>query len=98
MIVNWDPNGSFSSKFTTTGYDNRTAMGLSGVISMVQPRLTHIYTRYPAESPGGERAELVWSSARPRKIVFTFVPEPVGVAMLAAGFVAVVGLHRLRRR
>jgi hypothetical protein len=98
MIVVWDPNGAYSSKFTTTGYDNRTDKGLVGNISMVQPRLTHIYTRFPENSELGDHSELVWSSARPRKMVFTFIPEPMGIAMLAAGCVALAGLHRIRRR
>jgi hypothetical protein len=96
MIVNWDPNGSFSTKQTTTGYDNRTAMGLNGNISLVQPRLLHIYTKQP-DSKGGESL-LIWSSSRPRKMMFTFLPEPAGIAMLAAGFATLLGLHRLRRR
>jgi hypothetical protein len=98
MIVVWDPNGAYSTKATTTGYDNRTDKGLVGNISMVQPRLTHIYTRFPENSELGDHSELVWSSARPRKMVFTFIPEPAGVAMLAAGCVTLAGLHRLRRR
>jgi hypothetical protein len=96
MAQNWEPLGGFSTKNTETGYDNRTAGGLNGRISMVAPRLLHVYTRDP-ESIGGE-ANLTWSSTRMRRIDFVFIPEPMGVAMLAAGFVTLAGLHRLRRR
>jgi hypothetical protein len=98
MVVNWDPNGTVSTKVTTTGYDNRTNMGVGGKISMVQPRLLHVYTTDPEIDPLTGESLLTWSSSRPRKMTFTFVPEPVGIAMLAAGFATLVGLHRLRRR
>jgi hypothetical protein len=95
MVTNWDPNG-ISSFQTETGYDNRTAAGLNGIISLVQPRMFHVYTVPPVST--GLPIILTWSSARLRRMDFSFVPEPMGVAMLAAGFVTLAGLHRLRRR
>jgi hypothetical protein len=33
-----------------------------------------------------------------RKIDFRMLPEPAGIAMLAAGFATLAGLYHLRRR
>lgn len=95
MVTNWDYNG-ISSFWTETGYDNRTPAGLSGTISLVQPRLFHVYTVSPEST--GLPIELTWSSSRLRRMDFKFLPEPTGVAMLAAGFVTLASLYRLRRR
>jgi hypothetical protein len=93
----WQPNGNTNTVQTTTGYDNRTAAGLNGVVSTVRPRLTHAYTTIRATIPDNP-IQMTWSSARMTKNTFTFMPEPTGVAMLAAGFVTLAGLYRLRRR
>lgn len=97
MAQAWQPNGNTNTVQTTTGYDNRTAAGLNGVVSVVRPRLVHAYTTIRATIPDNP-IEMTWSSARMVKNTFTFMPEPTGVAMLAAGFVTLAGLYRLRRR
>jgi hypothetical protein len=97
MVQQWQPNGNTNTVQTTTGYDNRTAMGLNGTISMVNPRLVHAYLRDQVINPLNP-IKMSWSSARLRKMDFMFAPEPAGVAMLAAGFVTLAGLVRLRRR
>jgi hypothetical protein len=96
MAQGWQPNGTTNTIQTGTGYDNRTAMGLNGTISMVHPRLIHAYTVFPPSA--GKPIVMSWSSSRLRKIDFRFAPEPAGVAMLAAGFIGLAGLVRLRRR
>ena len=97
MIEAWQPNGNTNTIQTATGYDNRTAMGLNGTVSMVHPRLFHAYTMFPSSNPP-KAVVMNWSSSRMRKIDFRFLPEPAGFAMLAAGFITLAGLYRLRRR
>jgi hypothetical protein len=97
MMQAWDPNGNTSTFQSSTGYDNRTPGGLNGTISMVHPRLVHTYLTARSTDPTTPIA-MSWSSARSRRINFTFAPEPAGVAMLAAGFATLAGLVRLRRR
>jgi len=96
MARGWQPNGNTNTIQTATGYDNRTAQGLNGTISMVHPRLVHAYTVSPPIS--GKPIAMSWSSSRLRAIDFRFMPEPAGTAMLAAGFITLAGLYRIRRR
>jgi len=96
MAQAWAPVGNTNTLQTTTGYDNRTPAGLNGTISMVQPSLTHTYRTSRSVIPDNPIA-MSWSSARMAKMDFRFMPEPAGVAMLAAGFVTLAGLYRLRR-
>jgi hypothetical protein len=65
---------------------------------MVHPRLFTAYTVDPPQSPSEGAIKRTWGSARLRRMDFHFLPEPAGIAMLAAGFATLVGLHRLRRR
>jgi len=92
----WEPNGNTSTIHTATGYDNRTPTGLNGNISLVHPRLVHAYTVFPPGS--GKPIKMSWSSARPRKIDFRFLPEPAGTVLLLSGLAMLAGVHRLRRR
>jgi hypothetical protein len=96
MARAWEPLGNTNTIQTATGYDNRTAAGLNGTVSMVHPRLVHTYLQSPPGS--GIPIKMAWSSARMRKIDFRFMPEPTGLAMLAAGVATLAGLCRLRRR
>jgi hypothetical protein len=96
MARAWEPNGNTNTIQTATGYDNRTPSGLNGIVSMVHPRLVHAYTEFPPGS--GKPIKMTWSSARMRKIDFRFLPEPAGIAVLAVGLSALVGLDRQRSR
>jgi uncharacterized protein (TIGR03382 family) len=93
------PGGSgwFNTIYTLTGYDNRTitTMGrLSGVISLVRPRLVHAYSpsAFPDEPMVSRSFLRIW------QMDFHFLPEPGGTVMMAAGVVALAGLYRRRRR
>jgi len=97
MVQGWAPNGNTNTIQTVTGYDNRTSMGLNGTVSMVHPRITHSYLWDRSIDPT-KGVQLVWTSSRMRKIDFRMMPEPTGVAMLAAGLATLAGLYRMRRR
>jgi len=96
-VQGWEPNGNTNTIWTVTGYDNRTSMGLNGIISLVHPRLTHSYLRDRSIDPT-KPIQLVWSSSRMLKIDFRFVPEPLGASMLAWGLAMLAGLRLMRRR
>jgi hypothetical protein len=92
----WEPLGNTNTVQTGTGYDNRTAAGLNGIISMVHPRLVHAYSVFVPST--GKPIQMTWSCARLRKIDFRFLPEPAGVGMLAVGLLALAGLCRFGGR
>jgi hypothetical protein len=93
MITGYQRVGPTTTIHTLTGYDNRTPNGLSGVISLVRPRLVHTYRDYPSHPIVAGLPRLSsW------QIDFHFMPEPGSAAMLAAGVVALAGLYRRRRR
>jgi hypothetical protein len=94
-ITVYQPDGETVTIYTLTGYDNRTTTmgGLSGVVSLVRPRLVHTYVADPFGSIWKARSKLsTW------RIDFHFVPEPGGTTMIAAGVVVLAGLYRCRRR
>jgi hypothetical protein len=95
MVTVWQPFGGTNTKFTLTGYDNRTPDGLSGVVSMVRPRLRHMY-QVPLDP--ADPIEMYWSDSDSWQMDFHFLPEPGSTAMLASGLVVLAGLYRLRRR
>jgi len=100
MIQAYQPVGDTVTIHSYTGYDNRevSTMGgfqLSGIISMVRPRLVHTYT-VPVDP--NEPIRMSWSSARTWQMDFHFLPEPGSAVMMASGLVALAGLYRLRKR
>jgi len=94
MISGYQPGGpgGTTTVHTITGYDNRTAAGLNGVVSLVRARLVHPY-RVPPSGFIGKFTSTLSAS----KIDFHFLPEPGSFAMMAAGVVALAGLYRRRR-
>jgi hypothetical protein len=96
-VQGWEPNGNTNTIQTATGYDNRTSMGLNGVVSLVHPRITHAYLRDRSIDPN-KPIRMVWSSSRMTKIDFRFLPEPLGAGMLAWGLAVLAGLRLMRRR
>ena len=80
---------------TASGYDNRTTMGLYGNISLVRPRLVHSYVVEHGFQSDLIRKEQTF--ARIDRITVHFLPEPGGMAMLAAGLMGLLGLYLYRR-
>jgi hypothetical protein len=95
MVTVWQPFGGTNTKFTLTGYDNRTPEGLSGVISMIRPRLVQVYKVLP--DPGAP-IQHTWASGGAWQMDFHFLPEPGSTVMMASGLVVLAGLYRMRRR
>jgi hypothetical protein len=97
MVTAVEPHGGQLSEFTLTGYDNRTPLGVNGIISMVRPRIVHGY-EIPHDT--SESITLTWAYVSAWQMDFHFegLPEPSGALMLASGLVAMSGLYRLRRR
>jgi hypothetical protein len=95
MITAFGPFGDTYTEFTLTGYDNRTPEGLSGVISMVRPRLRHTYS-VPRDP--GDPIRMTWQDTSAWQMDFHFLPEPGSTVMMASGLVVLAGLYRLRRR
>jgi hypothetical protein len=100
MITVWEPHGATNTVFTLTGYDNRTpstngGFQLSGVISMVRPRLVHTY-QVPRDAQ--DPIVMAWAASSAWQMDFFFLPEPGSTVMMASGLVVLAGLYRLRRR
>jgi hypothetical protein len=85
---------SHSKTLHDSGYDNRTAMGLYGIISLVRPRLVHSYV-VPHDPNLPIRKERTF--ARIDRVTIHFLPEPGSMAMLAAGLMALMSLSVFRR-
>jgi hypothetical protein len=69
--------------------------GVKRVISMVRPRLVHVFNK-PLNKEDPISAS--WQSARVWQMKVYFVPEPTGLAMMGVGIAALLGLSRMRRR
>ena len=99
MVTGWQPFGATNTEVQITGYDNRTpsTMGgfqLSGVISLVRPRLVHSYNvPFDPNLP----IRMTWASASAWQMDFHFLPEPGSTVMMVSGLVVLAGLYRLRR-
>jgi hypothetical protein len=96
MVQVWEPNGYTNTIQTTTGYDNRTSLGLNGTISMVFPRLVHTYLKFPS-SIAPKPILMSWSAARVMKIDFHFSPEPGLLVQLMSGLLGLAVLDKRRR-
>jgi hypothetical protein len=91
----WVPEGDTNTFFTHTGYDNRTPDGLSGVVSLVRPRMVHVYKILPDPN---SVIEMIGAWGGAWQMDFHFLPEPGSTVMMASGLVLLAGLYRLRRR
>lgn len=78
---------------TETGYDNRTANGLNGVLSLVRPRLVNNYVVLPSGSVVSIRSE-----AQAGNLIVEFLPESGALLSLAVGTTLLTGLYRIKRR
>ncbi len=79
----------------TTATNKQYLTGVKRVVSLVRPRLIHVY-----EKPVAKNVPFItnYQAARLWTMKVFFLPEPVGWAMLGAGVVALLGLSRIRRR
>ncbi len=97
MVTAVEPHGGQVSEFTLTGYDNRTPLGVNGIISMVRPRMVHAY-----QVPHDPNESIVMNNANVTAWQMTFhfreAPEPGGMLTLSSGLVALAGLYRVRKR
>ena len=80
---------------TSTPY-TQVLKGVTRVVSMVRPRLTHTYT-VPLDT-SVDPITNTWQAARLHTMTVFFLPEPGGMLMLGAGIAALLGLSRMRRR
>jgi hypothetical protein len=80
--------------YTTATY-KQYLTGVQRVVSMVRPRLIHVY-----EQPLAKNVPFItnYQAARLWTMKVFFLPEPAGWAMLGTGIVALLGLSRIRRR
>jgi hypothetical protein len=83
-VVQNESGGNYVSHRTSTGFDNRNAAGTTGTLQVVAPW------------NGNLLALQLWFGGT-QKLTFNFAPEPGASALLAAGVVAVLGLHFRRR-
>ena len=91
----WEPFGNTNTEVTVTGYDNRTPNGISGVISLVRPRLVHSYR---IQVDPNLPIVMAWAQTGAWQMDFHFLPEPGSTVMMASGLVVLAGLYRMRRR
>ena len=87
--------GYIKTKYTVTGYDNRTALGLNGTLSMVQPTVLNYYAVTVAPPRNNF---LLLTNAFVHRTNITFLPEPGSLLMLGSGILTLAGLFRLRMR
>jgi hypothetical protein len=96
MLQGYQPIGTFQTRMTHTGYDNRTPDGLDGNLSLVRPRLRHTYL---LNSKG--ELDTNYNSIRVWEMLIKFngeAPEPGAMWLLGVGIVTLAGLIHLRRR
>lgn len=98
MLYGYAPAGTYQTKLTHTGYDNRTPDGLSGNLSLINARLRHTYlvTNNPLDP-----ITTNYNSVRMYEMLVMFAgeaPEPGVMLLLGVGIVTLAGLVHLRRR
>jgi hypothetical protein len=91
--ANWNI-GLQTVTYTTSTY-KQYLTGVKRVVSLVRPRLIHVY-----EKPLAKNVPFItnYQASRLWTMKVFFVPEPVGLGMMGAGIVALLGLSRMRRR
>jgi hypothetical protein len=91
----YQPFGYYITQYTYAGYDNRTASGLFGTLSLVRPTVLQYYGVTAANPP-----TLGWNETQGfmYRNTITFLPEPGSLLMLGCGILTLAGLFRLRMR
>jgi hypothetical protein len=86
--------GQMTVTHTTTTY-KQYLDGVGRVVSLVRPRLIHVY-----EQPVAKNVPFItnYQAARLWTMKVFFLPEPAAPLMLGAGIALLLGLSRIRRR
>ena len=84
--------GYYVTALQATGSDNRSAAGLSGTLSLVQPLQFHNY-----RTSAGEAHTSPYHTSWIRQARIGFLPEPGAIALLGVGLLGVGGLYRIRK-
>jgi hypothetical protein len=87
IVRAFDDAGDFTTTRTRTGFDNRTANGTHGTLSLVTPNI--LFIRSVLTSVG---------LATTAQMTLTFVPEPAATTLLASGVLLLGCLYTLRQR
>jgi hypothetical protein len=91
----YQPFGYYVTQYTYAGYDNRTASGLYGTLSLVRPFVLQYFGATVAPP-----SFIAWNETQGfmYRNTITFLPEPGSLLMLGCGILTLAGLFRLRRR
>ena len=91
----YQPFGYYVTQYTWAGYDNRTASGLFGTLSLVSPNVLQYFwvTVAPPQYVAVSETQGFMS-----RITLTFLPEPGSLLTLGCGILTLAGLFRLRMR
>ena len=89
------PFGYYVTQYTYAGYDNRTASGLFGTLSLVRPTVLNYFQKLTAPPP---QAFFFENQGWMYTTTITFLPEPGSLLMLGCGILTLAGLFRLRMR
>jgi hypothetical protein len=89
-----DYKGQGKTYYNTKKYYS-TLMSVTRVVSLVTPRLLHVYQipRIPTDPIVSN-----YAAARVQIMKVFFLPEPMGAMMLGAGVVVLLSLYRIRGR
>ena len=102
MVTALEPAGAYSTFVSTSGTDYRTPLGLSGAISLVSPRLLHVFLTTTPSFAGPDGIAVTtksdaYASVARIDLSFTPLPEPTRLALLATGILGLHALAYLRR-
>jgi hypothetical protein len=92
--LNYNTTNQTVNTITTTY--KQYLKGVGRVVSMVRPRLKHVYEK-PLD-PSADPITSNFQAARLYTMKVFFLPEPAGMLLLGAGIAIVLGLSRMRRR
>jgi len=93
-------SGMFNTTVNAVTYTTATfkqyMRGVHRVVSMVRPRVKHVYQKPldPSEDPITSN----YQSAQAWTLKVYFLPEPSGMLLLGTGIAGLLGLSRIRRR
>jgi hypothetical protein len=93
-------SGMFNTTLNAVTYTHATykqyMQGVHRVVSMVRPRVKHVYQK-PLD-PSQDPITSNYQSAQAWTLKVYFLPEPTGMLLLGTGIAGLLGLSRIRRR